>query len=129
MGATTQRQNIAEAAANIYKSFGDTVTALEIVKKGRKVLPNDKSLLLDEANIYNNKKDYLSLVNLLPALLDINTTNADISFVAANCYDHLNQYDKAESLYLHAIELNSSAYGPVFELGLLYFKRSGIKQE
>jgi len=79
---------------------------------------------LDEANIYTNRKDYNQLVNLLPALLDINTNNADIAFVAANCYDHLDQYDKAESLYLRSIELNSSAYDPIFNLGLLYFKQS-----
>lgn len=127
VGDTTKAQYV-EAASNIYKSFGDTVTALEIVKKGRKILPNDRSLLLDEANIYNNKKDYRSLLPLLPALLEINTNNADIAFVAASCYDHLNQYDKAESLYLHAIELNSSAYEPIFDLGLLYFKQSEIKQ-
>src|SRR6202042_2703751 len=71
VGDSTQASYV-EAASNIYKSFGDTLAALEIVKKGRKVLPNDKSLLLDEANIYNNKKDYRSLVTLLPALLDIN---------------------------------------------------------
>jgi len=117
-----------EAASNIYKSLGDTTKALEILKKGRKLLPQDRSLLLDEANIYNNKKDYRSLSALLTNLLDINTNNADIAFVAANCYDHLNQYDKAESLYLQAIDLNNSAFDPIFNLGLLYFKQSGIKQ-
>ncbi len=118
-----------EAASNIYKSLGDTATALDMIKKGRKLLPNDKSLLLDEANIYNNSKNYQQLAPLLPALLDINTNSADIAFVAANCYDHLNQYNKAESLYLRSIELNSSAYDPVFNLGLLYFKQSQVKQE
>jgi tetratricopeptide (TPR) repeat protein len=57
-------------------------------------------------------------------LLDINSNNADIAFVAANCYDHLNQYDTAESLYLRSIELNSSAYDAIFNLGLLYFRQS-----
>jgi len=114
----------AEEASNIYKSFGDTVAALNVIKKARKVLPADRSLLLDEANIYTNRRDYHSLVNLLPALLDININNADIAFVAANCYDHLNQYDKAESLYLRSIELNGSVYEPIFNLGLLYFKQS-----
>jgi len=129
IGGDSTKAEYVEAVSNIYKSFGDTVTALDIVKKGRKILPNDRSLILDEANIYNNKRDYRSLVNLLPSLLEINPNSADIAFVAANCYDHLNQYDKAESLYLHAIELNSSAYEPVFNLGLLYFKQSEIKQE
>jgi tetratricopeptide (TPR) repeat protein len=119
----------AEAASSIYKSFGDTVTALDVIKKGRKILPNDRALLLDESNIYNNRRDYRALAGLLPSLLEINTNNADIAFVAANCYDHLNQYDKAESLYLRAIELNSSAYEPIFNLGLLYFKRSDTRKE
>ncbi len=124
VGGDSTKAAYAEAAASIYKTFGDTVAALNVIKKARKVLPNDISLLLDEANIYTNKKDYRALQNLLPALLDINTNNADIAFVAANCYDHLNQHDKAESLYLRSIELNSSAYDPVFNLGLLYFRQS-----
>jgi tetratricopeptide (TPR) repeat protein len=123
-GGDSTKAEYAETASSIYKTFGDTVSALNIIRKARKVLPDDRSLLLDEANIYTNKKDYRALQNLLPALLDINTNNADIAFVAANCYDHLNQYDKAESLYLRSIELNSSAYDPIFNLGLLYFRQS-----
>jgi len=118
-----------QAASNNYKLLGDTTSALNIIKKGRKLLPNDKTLLLDEANIYSNRKDYRSLAPLLPTLLDINSNNADIAFVAAVCYDNLHQYDKAESLYLRSIDLNSSAYDPIFNLGLLYFKESAVKQE
>lgn len=116
-----------EAASNTYKAIGDTSKALQILKKGRKHLPGDKFLLLDEANIYNNKKDYKALENLLPQLLDENPNNAEIAFIAANCYDHSNEFDKAESLYLRAIELNSSMYDPVYNLGLLYFKVGVLK--
>ena len=118
-----------EAASTIYKSIGDTVTALEIIKRGRKLLPKEKSLILDEANIYNNKKDYNSLAPLLPWLLETNADNADVMFVAANCFDNLNQYSKAETLYLQSIELNSSSYGPVFNLGLLYLREGEFKGE
>jgi len=62
-------------------------------------------------------------------LLDDNANNADIAFIAANCYDHLDEYDKAESLYLRAIELNSTQYDPVFNLGLLYLKTSVLKKD
>ena len=118
-----------ETASSIYKSIGDTVTALELIKKGRKLLPDEKSLMFDEANIYNDKKDYKSLALLLPLLLETNADNADVAFVAANCFDHLNQYNKAETLYLRSIELNSSSYGPVFDLGLFYFRRGELKDE
>ncbi|MDB5011258.1 MAG: hypothetical protein JWQ06_2047 [Mucilaginibacter sp.] len=113
-----------EVAANTYELIGDTAKALEILKKARKVAPTDKFLMFDEANIYSNGKDYNALASLIKSLLDTNPNNFDIAFVAANCYDHLSQYDRAESLYLHAIELNSTAYEPVFNLGLLYLKES-----
>jgi tetratricopeptide (TPR) repeat protein len=100
---------------------------LQIVKKGEAFTPENKQLLHDEANIYNNKRDYKALEPLLIPLIDNNVNNPDITFVAANCYDNLNQYDKAESLYLRAIELNGTAYEPVFNLGLLYFKKSTLK--
>jgi tetratricopeptide (TPR) repeat protein len=125
----SMRTDYIEEASNAYKAIGDTAKALEIIKRGRKLIPNDKALLLDEANIYNNKRDYKSLAPLLPQLLDININKPDIVFVAANCYDHLYEYDKAEALYLQAIELNSSAYDPIFNLGLLYLKKSLIKKE
>jgi tetratricopeptide (TPR) repeat protein len=116
-----------ETASSIYKSLGDTAKALQVVKKGRRLLPQNKQLLHDEANIYNNKRDFKALEPLLIPLIENNVNNPDISFVAANCYDNLNQYDKAESLYLRTIELNGNAFEPVFNLGLLYFKKSTLK--
>jgi tetratricopeptide (TPR) repeat protein len=127
--ADSVKAQYVEAVSTIYKSMGDTSKALEMLKKGLKTLPNDHLLLLDEANIYNNRKDYRALESLLDPLLDIYPNNADLAFVAANCYDNLNQYDKAETYYKQAIDLNSSAYDPVFNLGLLYFKESLEKVE
>jgi tetratricopeptide (TPR) repeat protein len=129
LNSDTVRAEYISAAANTYKLMGDTAKALQILQKGRKLLPNDRSFLLEEANIYNNTKDYKSLAPLLPQLLDDNTNNADIAFIAANCYDHLDQFDKAESLYLRTVELNSTFYDPVFNLGLLYFKVSQLKKD
>jgi len=129
LNSDTIRSEYIDAAANTYKAIGDTVKALQILQKGRRFLPNDKSFLLEEANIYNNRKDYSALSPLLPQLLDDNANNADIAFIAANCYDHLDQFDKAESLYLRAIELNTTFFDPVFNLGLLYLKVSSLKND
>jgi len=109
---------------NLYKNMGDTVKALQILQKGRKALPADKLLLMTEASTFHNQQDYRSLEPLLGRLLDVDGKNFETVFVAANCYDRLKKYDKAESLYLHAIELNKTAYNPVFNLGLLYLKSS-----
>jgi tetratricopeptide (TPR) repeat protein len=112
------------AASNIYRSMGDTAKALEVLQKGRKLLSSDKSLILEVANIYNNIKDYNALEPMLKDLLDAYPNNAEIYFIAGNCYDHIKQYDRAESFYLRSIELNSVAYDPVFNIGLLYLKQS-----
>jgi len=122
--ADTAKAEYIEAAANIYVSLGDTAKALGILQKGRKRFPDDKLLLLYEANIYNNQKAYGLLLPLLEPLLANYPNNADVTFVAANCYDNLDQYKKAEACYQRAIDLNGAAYEPVFNLGLLYFKES-----
>jgi len=129
LNTDTIRSDYVEAAVSTYKAVGDTVKALQTLQKGRKLLPNDKSFLLEEANIYNNRKDYKALAPLLPQLLEDNPNSADIAFIAANCCDQLNQLDKAESLYLHTVELNSVFYDPVFNLGLLYLRASTLKKD
>jgi Flp pilus assembly protein TadD len=126
--ADSVRTEYVIAASNIYKTMGDTSKALDVLQKGRKLLPTDKSLLLDEANIYNNKRDYKALEPMLKSLLDAYSNDGEVFFIAANCYDHLNKYDRAESLYLRSIELNASAYDPVYNLGLLYMKRSAANK-
>lgn len=123
------KADVIEAASNTYKAVGDTDKALHVLQKGRRHLPDDKFLLLDEANIYNNKRDFRSLEPLLTKLLDENPNSAEVAFIAANCYDHLNSFDKAESLYLRSIELNTSMYEPVYNLGLLYFRENITKHD
>ena len=126
--ADSVRTEYVIAASNIYKTMGDTSKALDVVQKGRKLLPAEKSLLLEEANIHNNKRDYKALEPMLKALLDAYAKDAQVFFIAANCYDHLKQYDRAESLYLRSIELNTSSYDPVYNLGLLYLKQSAANK-
>jgi len=122
--ADTARAAYIEAAANIYQSIGDTAKAMATIQKGLKRFPDDKLLLLNAANIYNNQKAYGLLLPLLEPLLNSYPNSADVAFVAANCYDNLDQYKKAEACYLRAVDMNSAAYEPVFNLGLLYFKES-----
>lgn len=116
------RAEYIETASNIYKSIGDTSKALQILQKGRRLLPLDKGLLTDEANIYNNQNNYKALEPLLPPLLDAYPNSGDVAFIAANCYDHTGEFDKAESLYLRSAELNSTSYDPVYNLGVLYLR-------
>ncbi|MGI4021143.1 MAG: tetratricopeptide repeat protein [Janthinobacterium lividum] len=106
-----------------YKILGDTAKALKAIKTGRLLYPDNKNLLYEEANVYNNKKDYVALRALLSNLVKSGPDNYDINFLAATCYDHLNETAQAENFYKKAIKVNSTSYDPVFNLGVLYMKK------
>ena len=116
------------SSANAYLKLKDTSKALQIIQRGRKTLVNDRALLFAEANIYYRRGDYKSLEPLLEQLVNYNNSSPEVAFMAANCYDYLNKYDKAASMYLQVLELNSRSYDAAFNLALLYFKLYTIKQ-
>lgn len=113
-----------QSAATLYKALGDTTRSLEIIQRGLESYPNDKYLLFEEANIYNNKKNYHLLKPLLAHLIALAPNDQNVIFMAANCYDHLNDLDKAEELYQKTIEINGNEYDPIFNLGLLYLRKA-----
>ena len=113
-----------QTATTIYNALGDTTKALAAIQKGLSIYGHDKSLLFEEANIYNNKKDYAVLSTLLDELLYLEPNDGNVLFMAANCYDHLNKNNQAEALYKKAIALNETDYNPIFNLGLLYLRES-----
>jgi len=121
------RLDYIQSAAISYKMLGDTAKCLEITQNGIADYPHDQSLLFEEANILNNKKNYTLLKPLLDELLAQAPNNPDVVFMAANCYDHLGNVDKAEQYYQEAIALNTTDYNPIFNLGLLYLKKAASK--
>jgi tetratricopeptide (TPR) repeat protein len=126
MRAERPKLEYVETATSIYKAIGDTVKALNAIKKGLEINPNDKFLLFEEANIYNNQHQYVPLSTLLDKLIVMQPENQNLTFLAANCYDQLNKFDQAEHYYLKTIEINNSDYYPVFNLGLLYLRQATL---
>ncbi len=117
-----------QIAINIYKTLADTTKLLQLIKKGVDLYPHDKFLIFEEANIYNNKRSYILLKPLLNDLMELAPEDAKVLFIVADCCDHLNELDRAEPLYKKVIELNNTDYMPVFNLGLLYFKKALINK-
>lgn len=117
-----------QSASNVYKTLGDTATTLHLIQRGLDIYPHDKYLLFEEANIYNNKRNYVLLKPLLNYLIETTPNDPNIIFMAANCSDHLNEWGRAEPLYQKAIELNGADYTPIFNLGLLYLKKAVLKK-
>lgn len=116
-----------QTATTLYNTLGDTTKALQAIQKGLSIYGHDKYLLFEEANIYNNKKDYGVLFTLLDELLYLAPNDQNVLFMAGSCYDHLNRFADAERLYKKVIDINNADYSPAFNLGLLYLKQSALE--
>lgn len=113
-----------QSAVASYLTEKDTAKALSVIKKGRRTFSQDTYLLTQEANIYNNRRDYPSLKSILNDIVKLNPNDEKVIFMAANCLDHLNDYDGAASFYSRLTELNTNAFSPVLNAGFLYLRKA-----
>ena len=112
--------------SNIYKSEKDTVKALDVIKRGRSMYPDDFNLLITETNIYLAKNDVIDAQKNLNQAIDKDPKNPTIHFAVGTTYDQMGRIDDAEKAYLKAIELKPDFFDAIYNLGALYFNQ-GVK--
>lgn len=133
------------------KTAKDSVTAVEVLKKGRVMFPNDVNLLIAETNVYlqqhNNDK---AIQNLQTAISKLEGDNkpeskpflSNLYFVLGNTYDRLanpkndsgkalakpanyeDLFSKAEDNYKKALTLTPDNFDENFDMGALYNNRA-----
>ncbi|MDP2422839.1 MAG: hypothetical protein U1C46_03785 [Bacteroidales bacterium] len=120
----------------IYSSMGgillrehDTLSAMNYVKDGRAIFPDDFNLLIIETNIYLNTQQTECALKNLELAMQIDQNNPSIFFAVGTIYDQLknshpddaaNYLAKAEKAYMKSIELQSDYFDPIYNLGALY---------
>ncbi|CAN5562215.1 hypothetical protein BH10BAC1_BH10BAC1_02580 [soil metagenome] len=130
--------NTYSSLVNVCLMMKDSVTAMEILKKGRTAYPNDINLVITETNYFlkiNNSKEALNNLNIA---LAAKPTDANLFLVRGNIYDNLanpkdeagkdmekpKNYDElmksAEADYKKAIELKPDYFDALYNLGVLY---------
>jgi tetratricopeptide (TPR) repeat protein len=114
------------ALANIYKSEKDTVMAIEIIKRGRLIYPDDFNLLISETNIYLSKNDIANAQKNLNQAVAKDPSNPTIHFAVGTTWDQMGNVPEAEKAYLKAIELKPEYFDAIYNLGALYFNQ-GVK--
>ncbi|HPE33622.1 MAG TPA: tetratricopeptide repeat protein [Bacteroidales bacterium] len=108
----------------IYKTEGDTVTALANIQEGREKFPEDFSLIIEEINIYLATGDKEKAMELLQLAITKDQTNPTLFFAVATNYDQLGNFEEAEKNYKKAIELDSVYFDPNYNLGALYVNKA-----
>jgi tetratricopeptide (TPR) repeat protein len=105
----------------------DTVSAINIVSKGREVFPTNTALLRDEINLYilTGKTNLLS--TKLEKASELEPTNKLIWFALGTVSEDLKKIDKAEMAYKKAIELDPIYFDANFNLGAMFYNSAAEK--
>lgn len=130
--------NTYSSLVNVYLNMKDSVGAMEVLKKGRAMYPNDINLVITETNYFlktNNSKEALNNLNIA---LAAKPNDANLYLVRGNIYDNLanpkdaankdvekpkdyeNLMKMAETDYKKAIELKPDYFDALYNLGVLY---------
>ncbi|MDP4266799.1 MAG: tetratricopeptide repeat protein [Bacteroidota bacterium] len=121
-----KKASIYISLSNIYKNEKDTVKALTIIKQGRKLLPDEYSLIIAETNIYLQTGKKKEAEEILKIALQKDPSNPTLYFAIGTGYENSNDFENAEKSYKKAIELKQDYFDAYYNLGALYFN-DGVK--
>lgn len=110
------------------KMEGDTARALEVIKQGREVFPDNLDLLLEEAQVYLEKNETEKLLASLKEAVISDPENANLFFLMGKSYDDLGDKAKAEENYKKAAELNPEFFEAYYNIGAIYVNKASELQ-
>jgi len=110
------------------KQQGDTVRALEVIKEGREIFPDNLDLLLEEAQIYLEKNETAKLLASLQEAVKSDTANPNLFFLMGKSYDDLGDKVKAEENYRKAAKINPQFFEAYYNIGAIYVNKASELQ-
>jgi len=115
----SKRGEIYKNIVYIYTQKGKIEDAKKAVIEAKKNNPQDTSLLLTEANLYLETKDFATYKKLVTEVLEKNPTNADLFFnLGVISYNNKELVD-AEKYYIKAIEIDPKYSNAYLNLAIL----------
>jgi tetratricopeptide (TPR) repeat protein len=120
----------------LYLGKGETEKALEAIKTGRELIPDNQNLLLGEANIYMSSGQAQKANELLEQAAKANPNNAQLFYAMGNNYDRIlrdttasdevkqNAFDAGVNAYKKAVEIKPDYFDALFNLGALYYNKA-----
>lgn len=129
IGLDYKKPEVYSSLSESYAILGDTVAATEALKKGRERFPENFDLLIIETNIFLAQNNTEGALKNLEQAIEQDKTNPTIFFAVGTTYDQLGMFEKAESAYLNAIELNPDYFEAHYNLGALYVNKAAEVQQ
>lgn len=110
--------------AELEKAEGDTVAAMEYIKMGREVYPDNFNLIIAETNIYLSAGDKDKAMELLQLAIKQDDSNPTLFFAVGTNYDQMGNFEEAENNYKSAIVLDPEYFDANYNLGALYVNKA-----
>jgi tetratricopeptide (TPR) repeat protein len=110
--------------SKLYVSKGDSVNALNTLKKGLSAYPDNVSVLVELINYYISKGESQITLEYIAKAKKNDPKNQTFSFVEGVLYDKLGKMDSAVHAYNRAIELEPNYFDAYYNLGVVYFNNA-----
>jgi len=98
--------------------------ALDYIKKGKEMFPNEPEFLIQETNYYLKTKEFEKAENNLNKAIANDPSNAMLHYVLGTAMDQLNKSEGAVDAYKKAIELDENYTDAYHNLGASYVNKS-----
>lgn len=112
--------------SRVQKQLGDTTSSFAALELGRELFPNEKSLQLEEAQLYLETGNNDKLINSLKQAIASDSQNPNLYRVLGQTYENLGDVDNAILSYKQAIEIKPDFGDAIFNLGAIYVNRASI---
>ncbi len=121
--------------SRIYQKEEKMDSALYVLGQGRKRFPDNKSLIIDELNLYLELDRLTEMVPKLRKATQVDSTNPNIQFALGTAYENLARKEKdsvkaetyvdsAVTAYKKAIDIKSDYFDAIYNLGALYYNEA-----
>lgn len=121
----SKRGEIYKNIALILVQNGKTAEAKEAIAAARKSNPEDTSLILTEANLYLETKDFETYKKLITEALAANPNDADLLFNLGVVSSNAKNIADAEKYYTKALEINPKYLNAYINMAALKLEKEG----
>lgn len=103
-----------------YNQAGKKEEAAAILEEAKAKFPNEPAIILNDAKILIENKEYEKAKASLENALEKDPNNYSLQYAAGITYNDLELYDKAIAAYKKALELDKNNYNATFNLCAAY---------
>lgn len=118
------RPDIYASMGELYLGMNDTTKAIAAISQGVAKYPNDKSLMIQELNLYLFSKQYDQAADKLKAAIQKDPKFTALYVQLANIYEMKKDTANARATYDQAIAIDPNNFDATYRLGAFYYNQA-----